>query len=101
MPTVLEAYGKAAHKKLYELGIAAGVCDGNDTYARGAEKFIAAIRELNRKMQIPERLVGADMRDIPTMAAHADKEANPLYPVPVLMDKNELEKFYTMVADWN
>ena len=32
--------------------------------------------------------------DIPKMASYADKEANPLYPVPVLMDKKELEKFY-------
>ena len=28
------------------------------------------------------------------MASHADKEGNPLYPVPVLMDKRELEKIY-------
>ena len=27
----------------------------------------------------------------------ADKEANPLYPVPVLMDAGELEKFYYML----
>ena len=32
--------------------------------------------------------------DIPKLAHYADKEANPLYPVPVLMDKQELETFY-------
>lgn len=101
MPTVLEAYGKAAHKKLYELGRAAGVCTEQDTHADGAAKFIAAIRALNRRMQIPEKLTGGSKADIPTMAAHADKEANPLYPVPVLMDKKELETFYTQVADWS
>ena len=31
------------------------------------------------------------------MAQHADKEANPLYPVPVLMDRKELEKIYLAV----
>lgn len=29
--------------------------------------------------------------DIPELAHYADKEANPLYPVPVLMDAGELE----------
>jgi hypothetical protein len=28
------------------------------------------------------------------MAEHADAEANPLYPVPKLMDAKELEKLY-------
>ena len=32
--------------------------------------------------------------DIPMLSHYADKEANPLYPVPVLMDAGELEKFY-------
>ena len=35
------------------------------------------------------------------MARHAAKEANPLYPVPVLMDAGELEQFYYKVADWS
>jgi len=33
-----------------------------------------------------------------TLAAHADKECNPLYPVPKLMDAKELEKMYEVVA---
>ena len=32
------------------------------------------------------------------MARHAAKEANPLYPVPRLMNARELEKFYHMVS---
>ena len=36
--------------------------------------------------------------DIPTMAKHAAREANPLYPVPVLMNAKELETFYEKVA---
>lgn len=32
--------------------------------------------------------------DIPLMAKHADKEGNPLYPVPVLLNAKELERFY-------
>jgi hypothetical protein len=35
--------------------------------------------------------------DIPQMARYAAKEANPLYPVPKLMNRKELEKFYYQV----
>ena len=35
--------------------------------------------------------------DIDELSAYADKEANPLYPVPRLMGKEELRVFYRMV----
>ena len=35
--------------------------------------------------------------DVPKLAHYADKEANPLYPVPVLMNAAELETFYYML----
>lgn len=38
---------------------------------------------------------------ISSMVKHAEKEANPLYPVPKLMTKKELEHFYYEVADWS
>ena len=37
--------------------------------------------------------------DIPSLAHYADKEGNPLYPVPVLMDAHELEKFYYILME--
>ena len=101
MPVVLEAYGEAAHKKLHELGVAAGVTDDRASHREGAEKFIQAIRNLNRRLNIPATLPGIRKEDIPQMARHAAKEANPLYPVPVLMDAGELEQFYYKVADWS
>lgn len=100
MPVVLEAYGESAHKKLHELGIVAGVADKTDTHEEGAKKFIQAIRDLNRRMNIPETIEGIQKEDIKIMAKHAAKEANPLYPVPKLMTTKELEQFYYKVADW-
>ena len=101
MPIVLENYGEKAHQKLHRLGIAAGVAASQDSPEAGAEKFIAAIRAMNRRMGIPEKLKGIRAEDIPTMAKHADREANPLYPVPKLMNAGELEQFYYQVADWS
>lgn len=99
MPIVLRHYGSAAHKKLHELGVAAGVASENDTHASGAEKFISAIEAMNRRMRIPSTLSGIREEDIPAMARNAAHEANPLYPVPVEMDAKELEIFYRQVSD--
>lgn len=101
MPIVLETYGACVYSKLHELGIAAGVATEQDTHQEGAEKFISAIRQLNSSMNIPEKLSGIQKEDIAGMAKHAAKEANPLYPVPKLMNAAELEQFYYKVADWS
>lgn len=101
MPIVLEEYGESVYRKLHRLGVAAGVSSESDTHEAGAKKFIEAIKELNRRMEIPERLSGIKKEDISTMARHADREGNPLYPVPKLMDAKKLEEFYIKVADWS
>lgn len=101
MPYVLEAYGKCAYKKLHKLGVVAGVVEESNTHKVGAEKFINAIRELNARMGIPNRLPNIKKEDIPVMAKHAEREANPLYPVPKLMTVKELEMFYYQIADWS
>lgn len=98
MPYVLEGYGKSAYKKLHYLGIAAGVCSEGDSHEDGAKKFIAAIKELNAKMNIPTTISGINKEDIPELARHAEKEANPLYPVPKLMTAKELEVFYHQIT---
>ena len=101
MPYVLEEYGSCVYDKLHRLGIAAGVCSEQDSPESGAKVFIEAIRSLNAKMNIPEKMEGIQIEDIPEMAKYAEKEANPFYPVPKLMTKKELERFYYRIADWS
>lgn len=100
MPIVLEAYGPCVHQKLWALGQAAGVVSKSAPFPEGARAFIGAIRGLNDRMGLPRSLKGIQKADIPAMARHAAREANPLYPVPRLMDAKELEQFYYKVADW-
>lgn len=97
MPHVLEAYGEAVYEKLHRLGIAAGVARAIDSHELGAKKFIWAIRRISRRMNIPMTIPEIREEDIPMLARHAAAEANPLYPVPVLMDAKELEQFYYMI----
>lgn len=98
LPYVLESYGSCIHRKLHDLAVAAGVASPQEEDAGAAAKFIRAIRQLNARMGIPETLDGIRPEDIPVMAAHAEKEANPLYPVPRLMTREELTFFYEQVA---
>ncbi len=99
MPYVLEEYGECVYKKLHKLGCFAGVSSKSDSHKIGAEKFIAAIKELNAQMNIPAKLDGIKADDIPILAKHAAKEANPLYPVPKLYTRYELENLYYRIGE--
>ena len=101
MPYVLEAYGTSVHKKLHNLASYAGICNKDDSYEVGAKKFIEAVKKLNESMGISDKLDGIKKEDILFLSKHAEKEANPLYPVPKLMTRKELEKIYYDVADWS
>lgn len=98
LPAALEVYGPCVHRKLWELSQSAGVSVETASEEAGAAAFISAIRRLNRHLGIPERLPGIRREDIPVMAAHAAREANPLYPVPRLMSAAELGRFYAAVS---
>lgn len=94
LPMVLESYGKSIYKKLHTLAIAAKVADSDMTDEEAAKAFIQAVKDMKVRFNIGDTIPQINEEDIPKMASYADKEANPLYPVPVLMDKKELEKFY-------
>lgn len=91
LPVVLEEYGEAAHGHLAELADVVGLCPGG-TAAERARAFIAAIREMNRKLGIPEGFACIREEDLPQMAAWAEAEANPVYPVPVIFDRERFAK---------
>ena len=99
LPIVLRHYGSKAWKKLAKLAVAGGIAQKTDSKQVAAEKFIAEICRLNAAMGIPTTLKGIKTEDIPELARRADKEANPLYPVPVLWNAKELEKFYYEVRE--
>lgn len=101
MPYVLKAYGDSAAVKLRTLGAAAGVCTDSDSPREGADRFIEAVRQMNARLGIPDHIEGIRAEDIPQMAAYAEKEANPLYPVPALMTRRERAQFYYQIADWS
>ena len=52
-----------------------------------AKAFIAEIRAMNARMDIPDHFNCIRKEDIPLMATWAAQEANPVYPVPVIYDE--------------
>ena len=54
-----------------------------------AAAIAAQIKEMNAKMNIPEHFEFIEDKDIPTLVERALKEANPLYPVPKIMDEKD------------
>lgn len=94
LPFVLDAYGETIHKKLHRLAIAAGLAEKDTPHDEAARRFIDAVQDMKKRFQIGDTIPEIQEEDIPKLAHYADKEANPLYPVPVLMNAKELEQFY-------
>ena len=91
LPFVLEAYGGKASKKLAEASSYLGLAPEKATREEKAKALIEWVKDLNRKMGLTNSLQETIREeDIPSLAEHAAKEGNPLYPVPKEMDAAEL-----------
>jgi alcohol dehydrogenase class IV len=98
LPHILRAYGERATKPLSMLAKAVGLVEESTAPETAAEAFITRVGAMNARMEIPTTLDCIQKEDIPTMARLAEKEGNPLYPVPVLWDVEDIEKIYYKVG---
>lgn len=94
LPYFLEEYGPSCRKKLARLARKAGLAGDDASDSAAARAMIDWIKQANAAMGIPTSIPEIRKEDIPAMAAYAAKESNPLYPVPKLMDRHELEAMY-------
>ena len=85
LPIVLEDYGAAAYPRLARLAHLVGIQEASAEAS--AKAFIAEIRAMNARMGIPDHFDCIRSEDIPLMASWACREANPVYPVPVIYDQ--------------
>lgn len=95
LPHVMRRFGSAAHKRLAELADVCGMEGKND--AEKAEKFIRWIEDLKKEMDIPEFVEEIKDEDVEQIIAWAMKEANPLYPTPVLWLHDDFSEFIASV----
>lgn len=99
LPCVLRKYGKKIYKKLWELGRYANLFDEKTPKEVGAKIFIEKIEDMNNVMNIGTTIHDIKEEDIPELALIAEKEANPLYPVPVIYSAKQLEDIYYEVKN--
>jgi alcohol dehydrogenase class IV len=94
LPRVLDDYGEKVHAKLAKLAEAAGLVAAADskTTAEKARVFIDAIYAMNKRMGIPEGFDCIKSEDIQQMIKWAGRESNPIYPVPVIYNKERFRR---------
>ncbi|MCG8333659.1 MAG: iron-containing alcohol dehydrogenase [Proteobacteria bacterium] len=90
LPYVLEASIEQARDKLADLAVVSGL--GRADYFKDvlARKFIDKIKRMNQNMGIPTFIKELKEEDIPLIVKRALAESNIDYPVPRIMNKQEL-----------
>ncbi len=100
LPHILEFYGSKIDKKLARLAELTHLSNPELSVHDNALAFIEAIKAMNKAMEIPSSFTGIIQdQDIDIMIKRAMSEANPLYPVPVIMDDKAFKRIYSLIQD--
>ena len=95
LPHVMRQFGSEAHRRLAELADVCGI-EGRNR-AEKANNFIKWIEETNAKMGLPDGFDVIKDEDIDQMIKWARKEANPLYPVPVIWGREDFRRLINTI----
>ena len=95
LPHVLRQYDYHIYDKLADLADVCGISGVNNQDK--AIKFIEWIETVNKKMGLQSSMNMIQDKDIPQIIEWAMKEANPLYPVPVIWNKDDFEKLIDLL----
>lgn len=99
LPYVLASYGKAVHKKLAFLSDYISLTEKTKSNEFKANAFIEWIISMNKMMNIPSHFENVlQKNDLHLMILRAEKEGNPLYPVPKLFSYKDFEDIYLKVT---
>ncbi len=91
LPHVLDYSAPVATARLAQLALRAGLGAEGESEEALADRFIAGVRDLNRRLGIPTTLAALREEDIPALAQAACEEALLGYPVPRYMDQATCE----------
>lgn len=94
LPIVLDYYGEKVEGKLARMADVANVSTPTMSKREKADVFKNAIKEMNRRMNIPQTLDGIKEEDLAILVQRALSEVNPAYPVPVILNGKQLLELY-------
>ncbi len=100
LPIVLKEYGKIIYKKMHKIALYCNLIKEKTSYEEATMLLINKIEKLNEHFNIPKSIDEIQEEDIDQMAYYAYKEANPLYPVPVLWDLDILKRMYHIIGNF-
>ena len=97
LPHVMRAYGASVYDKLADLcdicAMEVDTPDGMISSEVRAETFLQWMEELKEKLGIPKYPDMIQEKDVDRIVKWAQKEANPVYPVPEIWDAQEMKEF--------
>ena len=99
LPHVMRKFGAAAQSRLAELADVCGIGGRNE--AEKANAFVCWIEEVNAKMGLPDGFEMIQDEDIDQMITWARREANPLYPVPVVWGAEDFRQLIEIIRKPN
>ena len=94
LPYVLREYDKAIYKKIAKIYDYVGMGDTSISSQEKFTLFMDYLDKLEEQLNIDKTINCIIESDIDGMAKYALKEANPLYPVPVMWDYKKMVSMY-------
>jgi alcohol dehydrogenase len=98
MPHVLKSYQHHIFEKIAEISDYLNLTSKELSAQEKTNHFILSIENMNKRMNIPHKIVVNHLNDIESMAKKAFQEANPLYPVPVIFKKRDFMHMIKQVS---
>ncbi|HBZ53018.1 MAG TPA: alcohol dehydrogenase [Eubacterium sp.] len=92
MPHVLEYYSRYIPRRIKRIAIAANIADKTTPADLACRMLIDSLYDMLDRYEIGRYIEELKVDDIKKLAHNAAQEANPLYPVPVIMDQKQLER---------
>lgn len=89
LPYVLQFYDASIYKKLAHVAVYCGLGRDNEEEYVLCNRVIDKIKDLNKNMNIPSKIKELKKEDYDEIIKHVLKEANPMYPVPKIMDEEQ------------
>ncbi len=97
---LLKEYGKAIYKKISRIYDYLNMGDSSISNKEKYEVFMNKLDVLESNLGIDKKFHCIKKEDIPSMTKYALKEANPLYPVPVIWNKKKMiDMYYKIQGD--
>lgn len=100
MPHVLDLYMHCSADRLAELADLIGVTQSHDSREGKAKSFVAAVRDLNEKVGIPDTFKNLVVSDFAELSLEAINESI-RYPVPRLLSRLEIENILKIINGGN